>query len=53
MSYYKDVDSRPVFETVEEMLSWAGLYSMTQRSLQDELVDAGLNQLLISELITV
>lgn len=53
MSYYKDVDSRPVFETVEEMLSWAGLYSMTKRSLQDELVDAGLNEQLMSELITV
>ncbi|XP_031504159.1 farnesylcysteine lyase [Nymphaea colorata] len=48
--YEKD---RPVFSSVEEMLKWAGLYSLTQRTLREELDDAGLSSLLISELVTV
>lgn len=51
--YYTEVESRPVFETVEEMLEWTGLYPLTQRTLEEELTDAGFSQLLISELVTV
>lgn len=45
--------SRPEFETVEEMLNWAGLYRMTQRTLVEELVVARLSSKLIRELVTV
>ncbi|KAK8965066.1 Farnesylcysteine lyase [Platanthera guangdongensis] len=51
--YYKDFESRPVFETVEEMLKWSGLYGNTRRTLKEELLDAGVSPLLISELVTV
>lgn len=51
--YYEDTGSRPIFETVDEMLKWAGLFNLTTRTLQDELVDAGLSPLLINELVTV
>ncbi|XP_047181525.1 farnesylcysteine lyase [Vigna umbellata] len=53
LNYYKDTSSRPIFETVDEMLQWAGLYNLTTRTLHDELVDAGLSNLLIDELVTV
>lgn len=53
LKYYASFESRPVFETVDEMLKWAGLYNLTARTLQDELVDAGLSPLLIEELVTV
>jgi len=53
MLYYKEFESRPVFETVDEMLKWSGLYELTRRTLEDELVDAGLSPCLISELVTV
>ncbi|XP_072998451.1 farnesylcysteine lyase [Typha latifolia] len=53
MLYYSGFDSRPVFETVEEMLKWSGLYELTQRTLEEELADAGLNSQTISELVTV
>lgn len=53
MLYYTKLDSRPVFGNVEDMLKWSGLYDMTQRTLRDELVDANLSELLVSELITV
>ncbi|XP_010270293.1 PREDICTED: farnesylcysteine lyase [Nelumbo nucifera] len=53
LKYYSDFGSRPVFESVEKMLKWAGLYELTCRTLQEELVDAGLSPLLISELVTV
>ncbi|XP_020234951.1 farnesylcysteine lyase [Cajanus cajan] len=53
LKYYEGHDSRPVFETVDEMLQWAGLYNLTTRTLQDELVDAGLSTSLINELVTV
>lgn len=53
MKYYGTLESRPVFETVDEMLQWAGLYNLTTRTLQEELVDAGLSPLLIQELVTV
>ncbi|XP_043722903.1 farnesylcysteine lyase-like [Telopea speciosissima] len=53
LKYYTDQTSRPVFETVDEMLKWSGLYGLTRRTLQEELVDAGLSPRLISELVTV
>ncbi|KAJ4950840.1 hypothetical protein NE237_027672 [Protea cynaroides] len=53
LKYYTDLDSRPVFETVDEMLKWSGLYRLTRRTLQEELVDAGLSPRIISELVTV
>ena len=53
LKYYASLESRPVFETVDEMLKWADLYNLTARTLQDELVDAGLSPLLIEELVTV
>ncbi|XP_077231671.1 farnesylcysteine lyase-like [Tasmannia lanceolata] len=53
LRFYMSHESRPVFTTVEEMLKWADLYGLTQRTLQDELAAAGLSQRLISELITV
>ncbi|RDX61031.1 Farnesylcysteine lyase, partial [Mucuna pruriens] len=53
LKYYEEPGSRPIFETVDEMLQWAGLYNLTTRTLQDELVDAGLSTKLINELVTV
>ncbi|MED6123005.1 hypothetical protein PIB30_045273 [Stylosanthes scabra] len=52
LKFYEVPGSRPVFETVDEMLKWAGLYNLTTRTLQDELTDAGLSPLLINELVT-
>ncbi|KAJ6798338.1 farnesylcysteine lyase [Iris pallida] len=51
--YYSEFESRPVFDNVEEMLKWSGLHALTQRTLEQELTNAGLSSLLISELITV
>lgn len=42
-----------MFESVEGMLKWAGLYNLTTRTLGEELVEAGLSTLLIQELVTV
>ncbi|KAK1280470.1 Farnesylcysteine lyase [Acorus gramineus] len=53
MRYYEGVEGRPVFESVEEMLRWSGLHGLTQRALREELVEAGLSERLISELVTV
>ncbi|XP_058227029.1 farnesylcysteine lyase [Rhododendron vialii] len=53
LKYYESFESRPVFETVDEMLTWAGLYNLTSRTLEEELLDAGLSPLLIQELVTV
>ncbi|XVF58830.1 hypothetical protein PTKIN_Ptkin07bG0097600 [Pterospermum kingtungense] len=53
LKYYERPDTRPVFETVDEMLKWAGLYNLTTRTLKDELIDAKLSPLLIEELVTV
>ncbi|PKA65067.1 Farnesylcysteine lyase [Apostasia shenzhenica] len=53
MLFYKEYESRPVFETVEEMLKWTRLYELTRRTLKEELLDAGLSPQLISELVTV
>lgn len=53
LKYYDSFETRPVFETVDEMLKWAGLYNLTTRNLQEELIDVGLSPLLIQELVTV
>lgn len=53
LKYYEEPGSRPIFETADDMLKWAGLYNLTTRTLRDELVDAGLSPLLINELVTV
>ncbi|EEF46080.1 conserved hypothetical protein [Ricinus communis] len=53
LKYYESFGTRPIFETVDEMLKWAGLYDLTTRTLQDELVNVGLSTLLIQELVTV
>ena len=42
-----------MFDNVEEMLKWSGLYGLTRRTLEEELIDAGLNTQTISELVTV
>ena len=53
LRYYEGPETRPVFETVDDMLKWAGLYNLTTRTLQEELIDIKLSPLLIEELITV
>ncbi|KAI4317379.1 hypothetical protein L6164_025251 [Bauhinia variegata] len=53
LKYYDELESRPIFETVDEMLKWADLYNLTTGSLEEELVDVGLSPLLIKELVTV
>ncbi|XVE83386.1 hypothetical protein DITRI_Ditri16bG0085000 [Diplodiscus trichospermus] len=53
LKYYESPDTRPMFETVDEMLKWAGLYNLTTRTLHDELIDIKLSPLLIEELVTV
>ncbi|KAJ3681478.1 hypothetical protein LUZ60_015967 [Juncus effusus] len=51
--FYKEPEERPIFESVEEMLKWNDLYALTQRTLEQELLDYGLNSRLISEIVTV
>ncbi|KAF8643287.1 hypothetical protein HU200_066922 [Digitaria exilis] len=53
MLFYSDFESRPAFATVEEMLKWTGLYDLTRRTLEEELLDAGLSSQTIAELVTV
>ncbi|KAJ4715229.1 Farnesylcysteine lyase, partial [Melia azedarach] len=53
LKYYEIVETRPVFETVDEMLKWAGLYNLTKRPLEEELTEARLSPLLMQELVTV
>ncbi|GER33965.1 farnesylcysteine lyase [Striga asiatica] len=53
LRYYEDFEARPVFDTVEGMLKWAGLYNLTTRTLVEELVEVGLSSILIEELVTV
>ncbi|CAL5070964.1 unnamed protein product [Urochloa decumbens] len=53
MLFYNGVESRPAFATVEEMLKWTGLYGLTRRTLEEELLDAGLSSQTIAELVTV
>lgn len=53
LKYYESFETRPVFESVDEMLKWAGLFNLTARSLEEELVDARLSPLLMQELVTI
>lgn len=53
LRYYESHEKRPIFESVEEMLKWAGLYNLTTTSLGLKLADVGLSPLLIQELVTV
>ncbi|KAH9717265.1 Farnesylcysteine lyase [Citrus sinensis] len=53
LKYYESFETRPVFESVDEMLKWAGLYNLTARSLEEELIDARLSPLLMQELVTI
>ncbi|EPS66297.1 hypothetical protein M569_08479, partial [Genlisea aurea] len=51
--YYESPESRPIFESVEEMLEWTGLYDLTKITLGQALVEAGLSSRIIQELVTV
>lgn len=53
LRYYEDFESRPIFESVETMLKWAGLYDLTTQTLGKELVEVGLSPSLVQELVTV
>lgn len=53
LRYYEDFESRPIFESVENMLKWAGLYDLTTRTLGKELLEVGLSPSLVQELVTV
>lgn len=53
LKYYESHERRPIFETVEDMLKWSGLYNLTTRTLHEQLVDVRLSPLLIQELVTV
>ncbi|KAK2656319.1 hypothetical protein Ddye_009371 [Dipteronia dyeriana] len=53
LNYYQAVEVRPVFESVDEMLKWAGLFNLTTRTLEDQLTDVKISPLLMQELITV
>ncbi|PON36188.1 Prenylcysteine oxidase [Parasponia andersonii] len=53
LRYYESRESRPIFESVEEMLKWAGLYNLTTTTLGLKLADIRLSPLLIEELVTV
>lgn len=53
LKYYESFESRPIFETVDDMLKWAGLYNLTAMTLESELAEAGITPLLTQELITV
>lgn len=53
LKYYESLESRPVFDSVEGMLKWSGLYNLTKVTLQEKLSEAQLSPLLINELVTV
>ncbi|XP_057770140.1 farnesylcysteine lyase [Salvia miltiorrhiza] len=53
LRYYEGFESRPVFESVEGMLKWAGLFNLTTITLGEKLVEVGLSPILIQELVTV
>ncbi|GKC02752.1 hypothetical protein Tco_0994362 [Tanacetum coccineum] len=46
------METRPIFSNVEDMLQWAGLYDLTTKTLEDELVGLKFSPMLIQELIT-
>lgn len=53
LKYYESLESRPVFDSVEGMLKWSGLYNLTKVTLQEKLSEAQLSPLLVNELVTV
>nr|XP_043609427.1 farnesylcysteine lyase [Erigeron canadensis] len=53
LKYYESKETRPIFDNVEDMLKWAGLYNLTTQTLEEELVGLKFSPLLIQELITV
>ncbi|CAN8251718.1 unnamed protein product [Cochlearia groenlandica] len=53
MKYYESLESRPIFDNVEGMLKWSGLYNLTKLTLQEKLSEAKLSPLLVNELVTV
>uniref|UniRef100_A0A1J3FVR1 Farnesylcysteine lyase n=1 Tax=Noccaea caerulescens TaxID=107243 RepID=A0A1J3FVR1_NOCCA len=53
LKYYESLESRPIFDNVEAMLKWSGLYNLTKVTLQDKLSEAHLSPLLVNELVTV
>lgn len=53
MRYYDGLESRPVFESVEAMLKWAGLFNLTTITLGEKLEEVGLSSILVQELVTV
>ncbi|KAL7615765.1 hypothetical protein Lser_V15G02978 [Lactuca serriola] len=53
LKYYESKESRPIFNTVEDMLKWADLYNLTTQTLEEKLVALNYSPLLIQELITV
>ncbi|ESQ31514.1 hypothetical protein EUTSA_v10004131mg [Eutrema salsugineum] len=53
LKYYESLESRPVFDNVEGMLKWSGLYNLTKLTLQEKLSEAQLSPLLVNELVTV
>ncbi|CAN1145253.1 Farnesylcysteine lyase [Linum perenne] len=53
LKYYESTEERPIFQRVDEMLKWAGLYDLTTKTLEDQLLHVGLSPLLIHELVTV
>jgi prenylcysteine oxidase/farnesylcysteine lyase len=53
LKYYESLESRPIFDNVEGMLKWSGLYNLTKLTLQEKLSEAQLSPLLVNELVTV
>ncbi|WCJ37836.1 farnesylcysteine lyase [Euphorbia peplus] len=53
LKYYESFETRPIFDTVDGMLKWAGLHHLTTRTLHQQLLDLGLSPLLIQQLVTV
>lgn len=50
LKYYQDPEERPVFESVEEMLKWTGLYDLTSTTLEDLMIRAKLSPSLMLQL---
>ncbi|KAG6398556.1 hypothetical protein SASPL_140022 [Salvia splendens] len=53
LRYYDGLESRSVFESVEAMLKWAGLFNLTTITLGEKLEEVGLSPILVEELVTV
>ncbi|KFK28083.1 hypothetical protein AALP_AA8G470100 [Arabis alpina] len=53
LKYYESLESRPIFDNVEGMLKWSGLYNLTKFTLQEKLSQLQLSPVLVNELVTV